>query len=146
MWDAFLGSESIALSLTALFLANAGWLLMGWRTYKITALIVLSVLMVFTPDTYAYFFLTSALVILSVFWFSSYQMKVAGVSFAFLIIFVISSQLAVLGLRPYRAVLMNTSLRIMTAGQKFDVNKAFMFDGEQAGFRKWRWSRTAASM
>jgi hypothetical protein len=164
MWDAFLGSESIALSLTALFLASAGWLLMGWRTFKAATLIVLSVLMVFTRDTYAYFFLMSGLVILPVFWFSLYRVKAAGVSLAFLFIFLLSSQLAVLGLRPFRAVLMNTSLRIFpsetyteyfrqhgmpidenlvtksrdkTEGQKFDVNKAFMFDGEQAGFRKW---------
>jgi len=164
MWEAFLGSESIALSLTALFLACAVWLLMGWRPGKAAALIFMSVSMVFTRDTYAYFFLMTALVILPVFWFSSYRLKAAGISLAFLIIFVFSSQLAVLGLRPFRAILMNTSLRIfpsetyteyfrqhgmpidedlvaksrdMTAGQKFDVNKAFMFDEDQAGFRQW---------
>jgi hypothetical protein len=164
MWDAFLGSESIALSLTALFMASAVWLVEEWKSYKAAALISTALLMVLTRDTYAYLFLMVALIILPFFWFSAYRMKAAAISFAFMIIFVVSSQLAVMGLRPFRAIIMNTALRIypseiytayfiahgmpvddrlvqaarnLQRGKKYEVYKALAFDADQENYRQW---------
>ncbi len=164
MWDPFLGSESIALSLTALFLAAVIWLLMEWKTHKAIIVIFTALLMVLTRDTYAYLFLMVAVILLPLFWLSKHRVQVAGVSFAFIVIFAVSSQLAVLGLRPFRAILMNTSLRIYPSevytdyfrqhgmpvddrlvemsrniepGKKFAVNIALTFDEDQEAFRQW---------
>lgn len=164
MWDAFLGSESIALSLTALFLASAIWLLEEWKFYKAMPLIITALFMVLTRDTYAYLFLMAAVIILLLFWLSEYRMKAVGVSFVFIIIFTISSQLAMLGLRPFRAIMMNTALRIypsevyteyfrahgmpvddrlvqearnLQSGKKFVVYKALAFDEDQEIYRQW---------
>ena len=164
MWDPFLGSESIALSLTALFLASAVWLLVEWEFYKAMLLIITALLMVLSRDTYAYLFLMAALIILPLPWFSVYRMKAIGVSFVFIIIFIISSRLAILGLRPFRAIMMNTALRIypsevyteyfrahgmpvddrlvrearnLQPGRKFVVYKALAFDEDQETYRQW---------
>jgi hypothetical protein len=164
MWDPFLGSESIALSLTTLFLAACIWLLQGWSTTRAAFLIFLALAMVLTRDTYAYLLLMIGVVLIPIFWFSRYRANAVMIAFAFLIIFAISSQLATAGLRPYRAILMNTSLRIYPSetyteyfrhhgmpvddrlvemsrniepGEKFAVNIALTFDEEQQDFRQW---------
>lgn len=164
MWDPFLGSESIALSFTALFLAAAIWLLLEWKTYKAILLILISLLMVLTRDTYAYLLLMVAIINIPVFWFSKHRTSSIAISFAFLVIFALSSQLATLGLRPYRAVLMNTALRIYPSeeyteyflqhgmpvdnrlvemsrniepGKKFAVNIALTYDEDQEDYRQW---------
>lgn len=164
MWDPFLGSESIALSFTALFLAAAIWLLIEWKTYKAILLIFISLVMVLTRDTYAYLLLMVALINIPVFWFSKHRTNAIALGFAFLVIFALSSQLATLGLRPYRAVLMNTALRIYPSdvytayfrqhgmpvddrlvemsrniepGKKFAVNIALTYDEDQEDYRQW---------
>jgi hypothetical protein len=164
MWDPFLGSESVGLSLTALFLAAALWLMFEWRTYKAVLLIFIALLMVLTRDTYAYLLLMIAIINIPVFWFSTHRIHALAMSFSFLVIFALSSQLAEAGLRPYRAVLMNTALRIYPSdiyteyfrqhgmpvddrlvemsrniepGKKFAVNIALTFDEDQAAYRQW---------
>lgn len=164
MWDPFLGSESIALSFMALFLAASIWLIQEWKTYKLVFILFFAVGMVLTRDTFAYLLLMVALINLPVFWRSPYRSKALALSFAFVVIFAFSSQLAELGLRPYRAILMNTALRIYPsneytdyfrqhgmpiserlvemsrnpeAGQKFAVNIALTFDDDQAAYRQW---------
>ncbi|MCC7117346.1 MAG: hypothetical protein IT310_02380 [Anaerolineales bacterium] len=164
MWDPFLGSESIALSFMALFLAAAFWLLREWKAYKLILLLCFAVGMTLTRDTFAYLLLMIALINLPVFGLGKARSKALALSFAFLLIFGISSRLAELGLRPYRAILMNTALRIYPsdeytnyfrehgmpvderlvemsrnpeAGQKFAVNIALTFDADQAGYRQW---------
>ncbi len=164
MWDAFLGSESIALSLMALFIAASIWLLKEWKTYKAVLLIFTALLMVLTRDTYAYLLLMIAPIMLVVFWFSTYRLNAAAIGFAFIVIFALSSGLAAAGLRPFRAILMNTSLRIYPSetyteyfrqhgmpvderlvemsrniepGKKFAVNIALTFDEDQQDFRQW---------
>jgi hypothetical protein len=164
MWDPFLGSESIGLSLTALFLAASIWLLQGWSTFKAVILFITALLMVLTRDTYAYLLLMVGVVIVPVFWFGHHRVNSVMVAFAFLIMFALSSQLATAGLRPFRAILMNTSLRIYPSetytdyfrahgmpvddrlvemarniepGKKFAVNIALTFDDDQEDFRQW---------
>ncbi len=172
MWDPFLGSESIALSFTALFLAAAIWLLLEWKMYKAVLLVFIALLMVLTRDTYAYLLLMVAIINIPVFWFSRYRAKAIAVSFAFLVIFALSSQLAEAGLRPYRAVLMNTALRIYPSetyteyfrahgmpvddrlvemsrniepGKKFAVNIALTFDEDQEDYRQWALDRGSSA-
>ncbi len=164
MWDPFLGSESIAFSLTALFLASSIWLLMEWKAYKAALLIFTALLIVLTRDTYAYLLVMLAPILLAVFWSGKHRWNAAGISFAFILSFAISSELAVVGLRPLRAILMNTSLRIYPSetyteyfrhhgmpvddrlvemarniepGKKFAVNIALTFDEDQQDFRQW---------
>lgn len=164
MWDPFLGSESIGLSLTALFLAASLSLLTKWNGWVAGAVVFLALLIVFTRDTYAYLLLMIAAVVFVVFWFSSYRWHAAGVSLAFVLIFLFSSQLATVALRPFRAILMNTALRVFPSeeyteyfrhhgmpiddrlvqiarnpepGKKFTVNIAFTFDEDQEEFRQW---------
>ncbi len=164
MWDPFMGSESISLSFMALFLAAAVWLFAGWATYKAALLVILAFFFAFTRDTNAYLLLMIAGLISVVFAFSIHRHKAWMVGGAFLLIFLASSQLSLLGLRPYRAILMNTSLRIfpseiyteyfrqhgmpvddrlvrmarnMQPGETFAVNMALMFDQDQEEFRQW---------
>ncbi len=164
MWDPFLGSESISLSWTALFLAASLWLLRGWSNWNAALVALTGLFMVFSRDTYAYLLLMIAAAVLVLFWFSAYRWQAAGISAAFLVIFLLSSELATLGLRPYRAILMNTAMRIYPSevyteyfrqhgmpiderlveiarnpepGKKFTVNIAFTFDKDQEAFRQW---------
>ena len=51
MWDSFLLSESIALSLMALLVASGVWLLEGWHWGKALFLVVVAFLWTFTRDT-----------------------------------------------------------------------------------------------
>jgi hypothetical protein len=105
-----------------------------------------------------------AAVIFVVFWFGEHRWHAASISVAFVLIFLLSSQLATLGLRPFRAILMNTALRVYPSeeyteyfrhhgmpiderlvkiarnpepGKKFTVNIAFTFDKDQEDFRQW---------
>jgi hypothetical protein len=54
MWDGFLLSDSIALSLMVLFIANWLWLLNGWHCAKVMLLLIVGFLWVFSRDTNAW--------------------------------------------------------------------------------------------
>lgn len=163
MWDPFLGSESLSLSFTALFIASALWLIQEWRWYKVAVFLLTSFLIVFTRDTNAYLLLMIAAVILPVFWFTEYRWGVALMSGVFVLIYLVSSSLATAGLRPYRAILMITSLRVYPSEEytsyfrehgmpvdrklvelsrsspedKFLVNKALYYNEDQKTYRQW---------
>jgi hypothetical protein len=164
MWDPFMGSESISLSVMALFLAAALWLMSGWTTYKAVLLAVTAFFFAFSRDTNAYLLLMIAGIIAVVFAFTPHRYKAWAVGAVFALIFLASSQLSLMGLRPYRAILMNTSLRIYPSevyteyfrqhgmpvddrlvqmarnpepGETFAVNMALMFDEDQEKFRQW---------
>jgi hypothetical protein len=164
MWDAFLGSESIGLSFLALFLAIALWLFQEWRDYKIVLLVIVALLLAFTRDTYAYLLLMIALINIPIFWSSKFRKETIVISVTFFIIFGVSSKLADIGLRPYNAILMNTSLRIYPSEKyteyfrehgmpvddnlvtmardikphkKFSVYMTLLYDEYQEGFRQW---------
>ncbi|MBM3126617.1 MAG: hypothetical protein FJZ87_16355 [Chloroflexi bacterium] len=164
MWDPFLGSESIAFSLMALFLALVLWALDEWKTYKVALVLVIAWLLVLTRDTFAYFLLMTIPVLLGSFWFSTYRRAVLMISLAFVLMFFVSADLAVRGDRTFRALAMNTSRRIYPSDtyteyfrhhgmpvdeqlvllardpdpqDKFLVNKALLFDEDQEDFRQW---------
>lgn len=64
MWDPLILSESISISLLALFIGFSIWLLMGWRFYKFVVLAVLSIMLILVRDSYSYFLLMCAGVLL----------------------------------------------------------------------------------
>lgn len=60
MWDSFLLSDSISLSLTVLFVAIWIWLFEGWNWWKALLLLVVAALWTFTRDTNAWVILMLA--------------------------------------------------------------------------------------
>ena len=112
MWDPFLGSESIAISITALFLASVLWILSGWRVQKALLLIATIFLLAFTKDASAYFlFLLSAL-ITRIFWFTHFRKQAVSILLIIALILLSSSYLAAKGSRRYRVFLTTTAFRI----------------------------------
>jgi hypothetical protein len=65
MWDTFLLSDSIALSLMVLFIANWLWLLKGWHCAKVVILIVIGFLWAFSRDTNAWVILMLSCLLLT---------------------------------------------------------------------------------
>jgi hypothetical protein len=164
MWDPFLGSESVAFSFTALFLSAVLWLLMKWDWWKFGLLILAGLFLVLTRDTYAYLLLMAALIIAPLFWSTRYRWGVLGLSGAFLVLYLLSTSLATAGMRPFRSILMITSLRIYPSEEyteyfrqhgmpvddrlvaisrdpinddKFYINKALLFNEDQQVYREW---------
>ncbi len=164
MWDPFLGSESLALSFSALFLAIVFRLICDFRWYKVGALLAVSCLLVFTRDTYAYLLLMAGFLILPLFWLTPHRLVAVVISGAWILLYMISTSLATAGLRPYRAVMMITALRIFPSheyteyfrahgmpideklvelsrnpqpGEKFAVNIALYYDAAQGAYRRW---------
>ncbi|MFZ5822029.1 MAG: hypothetical protein ACOYYJ_19235 [Chloroflexota bacterium] len=71
-WDLVMLTESLALSLLALFVAGWLWLLKGWRWWKAIVLILISFLWAFCRDTNAWLLLMlSGLILLAVFFFKA---------------------------------------------------------------------------
>ncbi|MGE5642149.1 MAG: hypothetical protein ACM3Y8_03975, partial [Byssovorax cruenta] len=63
-WDSVLLTESLSLSLMALFLAGWLWLARGWSWYKVAAILAISVLWAFGRDTNAWVLLMIAGIVL----------------------------------------------------------------------------------
>jgi hypothetical protein len=65
IWDGFLLSDSIALSLMVLFIANWLWLLKGWHWTKVMPLLIVGFLWVFSRDTNAWVILMLSVLLLT---------------------------------------------------------------------------------
>ncbi|KXK11658.1 MAG: hypothetical protein UZ14_CFX002002700 [Chloroflexi bacterium OLB14] len=59
-WDFVMMTESLSLSIFALFIASGIWLLRGWQIYKIVICLIFAFLFAFTRDTNAYLLLMFA--------------------------------------------------------------------------------------
>ncbi len=112
MWDPFLGSESISLSFTALFLAASLRLMQGWDGRKAALMLACAFCVVLTRDVFAYFLLMTAGAALLVFFPAGYGRQAFAVALAFVLIYLFSAKIAAWGQRPYRALTMNLALRI----------------------------------
>jgi hypothetical protein len=112
MWDPFLGSESVALSMTALFIASALWLVTDWRAYKLPVLILTGFLVAFARDASAYLLLLAAVVLLPFLLFSNRRSHLTIIIVSFLAIFIASASLARVSLRQYANFLSVTAFRI----------------------------------
>jgi hypothetical protein len=113
MWDPLVLSDSLSLSLLALFLAACIWLLRDWKWYKVVALALLGSLLVLTRDSYAYLLLLAGLGLLPLIFVTAHRGRVVLVSSIFLFIFIVSSALATAGNRWYVPFLMTLGLRIL---------------------------------
>ncbi|HCK65986.1 MAG TPA: hypothetical protein DHW49_06950 [Anaerolineae bacterium] len=67
-WDFVLMTESLSLSIFALFIVSGIWLLRGWKIYKVIICLILAFLFAFTRDTNAYLLLMfGGLILISIF-------------------------------------------------------------------------------
>lgn len=113
MWDPLILSDSLSLSLLALFLAACIWLIRDWTEYNVVLLGLFSVLLVLARDSYAYLLLLAGLALLALVFVIPQRRRVVLVSSMFLGIFVASSLLATAGNRWYVPFLMTMGLRIL---------------------------------
>jgi hypothetical protein len=113
MWDALVLSDSLALSLLALFLASGLWLLAEWKWYKVIVLACVAVLLAFVRDTYAYWLLLMGMILLAVVFFTHQRQRVLLISGIFVSLFLVSNALASAGYHWYSAFLMTVGLRIL---------------------------------
>jgi hypothetical protein len=113
MWDPIILSDSLALSLLAVFLALSLWLLLEWQWYKVGLLACVSVLLAFVRDTYAYWLLLIGIVLLVLVFFARHRERVLLVSAIFISLFWASHTLASAGYHWYSAFLMTVGLRIL---------------------------------
>ena len=120
MWDPLILSDSLSLSLLALFLGACIWLLRDWRLYKVLILALLGTLLVFARDPYAYLLLFAALALLPLIILTAYRGRVVLVSSILLLIFMLSNVLATAGNRWYIPFLMTLGLRILPNSEYLD--------------------------
>ena len=113
-WDVVMLTESLSISLLALFLAAWLWLLRYWSWGKVIVLGVIAFLWGFTRDTNGWILLMIAgLVLVSVFFFRAHKRYLA-VAFVFALVFLLSNLSANAGQRwvfPFQNVL---AQRILT--------------------------------
>jgi hypothetical protein len=62
-WDFVMMSESLSLSLLAMFIGISLWLLEGWRTYKVVLMLGIGFLLAFSRDTNAWLLLIFAVLL-----------------------------------------------------------------------------------
>lgn len=107
-WDSVLLTESLSLSLTALFLAGWLWLAKGWQWHKVVFVMVIGLLWAFCRDTNAWVLLIIALLLLLLAVFRLVEPKYLLISFSFIAIFFLSNLSADLGERwvfPFQNVM-----------------------------------------
>jgi hypothetical protein len=107
-WDSVLLTESISLSLMALFIAGWLWLLKEWRGYKVILLSLVALLWTFSRDTNAWVILMVALLLLLLFGLRQIDKKYLILSGVFLVLFLLSNLSADVGGRwifPFQNVL-----------------------------------------
>jgi len=113
-WDLVLLTESLSLSLMALFLAAWLWLLRGWLWGKVALLSLVALLWVFTRDTNGWILLMiTGLILLGVLFFKAHKRYLA-IAFVFALVFALSNLSADKGHRwvfPFQNVL---AQRILT--------------------------------
>ncbi|MGD8405877.1 MAG: hypothetical protein PVJ21_19630 [Anaerolineales bacterium] len=113
MWDYLILSDSIALSILALFCAVCLWALSKWNVASASLLIFLAILLAFVRDTYAYVLLMIAGVLFIVFFFSNFRKQFLYVGIAFSLIFLTSSTLASAGFHWYTPLLNTIGMRVL---------------------------------
>ncbi|GAB4504122.1 MAG: hypothetical protein Fur0043_11150 [Anaerolineales bacterium] len=107
-WDLVMLTESLALSLLALFIAAWLWLLKGWRWWKVIALIGVSFLWAFCRDTNAWLLLMLAGIILLTILFFGGNRRLLALSLAFTLLFALNDFAANKGQRwvfPFQNIL-----------------------------------------
>lgn len=107
-WDSVLLTESVSLSLMALFIAGWLWLGKGWRWHKAILLSIVAFLWTFSRDTNAWVVLMIALFLLFLVGLRQIDQKYLVLSIAFIAMFFLSNSSADLGDRwvfPFQNIL-----------------------------------------
>ena len=113
IWDPLILSDSIALSLLALFLSACIWLIKAWNFRTVLAFTLSGSLLALVRDPYAYFLLMAGLVALVLIFVTRYRSRVLLASGILLLLFLVSNGLATAGGRWYVPFLMTVGLRIL---------------------------------
>lgn len=113
MWDYLIISDSIALSILALFCAICLWALQRWNTPIALLLIFFAVILAFSRDTYAYVLLMIAAGLVVVYFLSKFRSQFLLVSGVFTLIFIASNALASVSLHWYTPLLNTIGLRVL---------------------------------
>lgn len=90
-WDFTLMTESLSLSVFALFIASGIWLLRGWKIYKVVVCLGIAFLFAFTRDTNAYLLLMFGGLILIAIFLRQLQIKFLVFVLGFFAIFFLSN-------------------------------------------------------
>lgn len=162
-WDLMLLTESLSLSLMALFLAAWLWLLRGWTWGKVVALGLVSLAWAFTRDTNGWILLMVAgLIVLAVLFFRAHK-RFLAVAILFALIFALTNLSADRGHRwvfPFQNVLaqriltdpialaffegcgmpLTPELLGLAGGFANSAERAFYTDPALEGFRTWMYA------
>ncbi|HET9587423.1 MAG TPA: hypothetical protein VFO91_01420 [Anaerolineales bacterium] len=159
-WDSVLLTESLSLSLMALFLAGWLWLLRGWHWRKALFLFAVAFLWAFCRDTNAWVVLMVALFLLLLVALRAADRRFLPLSLAFLLMFFLSNLTADLGGRwifPFQNVLgrrilpderaveffaacgmpVSPALMQLSGGYANSLERAFYEDPALEGYRVW---------
>ena len=159
-WDSVLLTESLSLSLMALFIAGWLWLMNGWRWQKVVLLTAVALLWTFSRDTNAWVVLMVALFILLLLGLRFIDGKYLVLSIAFIAMFLLSNLSADLGDRwifPFQNVLgrrilpnaqavdffidcgmpVSPALMQLAGGYANSLDRAFYDDPALEGYRQW---------
>jgi hypothetical protein len=112
MWDSLMLSESIAISITILFIASVVNLLNEWSLSKAILTIVLAFILVMTRDAFAYYILFISVVILVLGPVTGRYKRTFAISAAFVMIFFLSNFFVTTSLRWYPSFLNTMGYRI----------------------------------
>lgn len=113
MWDYLILSDSVALSLMALFFAASLWALLKWSATRASLLILLAIVLAFVRDTYGYVLLMIAGVLVVVFFLSNFKKQFLFVGGTFVLIFLASNALATAGYHWFTPLLNTIGMRVL---------------------------------
>jgi len=113
MWDYLILSDSIALSLMALFFAVSLWALLKWNAISASLLIFLAIMLAFVRDTYAYVLLMIAGALIVVFFLSNFKKPFLYIGITFFLIFLASTTLASTSYHWYTPLLNTIGMRVL---------------------------------
>lgn len=163
-WDVVMLTESLSISLLALFLAAWLWLLKGWSLGKVIVLSLVAFPWAFTRDTNGWILLMiTGLILLGILFFKAHKRYLA-VAFVFVLIFVLSNFSANKGHRwvfPFQNVLaqrilpdqqavaffadcgmpVTPQLLNLAGGFANSENRAFYTDPALESYRTWQYSK-----
>jgi hypothetical protein len=143
MWDGVLLSDSISLSLMALFIAGWLWLLESWRWHKAALIVLVALFWAFTRDTNAWLVLMTAGALMIGAAAGQIQRRYVLVAAALAIVFAVNDYSANRARRWVAAFMNNVGLRILPFPERTEyferlgmpVTPALM---ARAGKKAWR--------
>lgn len=113
LWDSLILSDSLSMSLLALFIAASLRLIQKWEIQRFLFFAAVSILLAMVRDTFAYFLLMAGAALLVFLFFTEKRTRVLTVSGLLFILFLLVNTLSSLGMRWYMPFMMTMGLRIL---------------------------------